>query len=529
MSTRNRLIRASSLVVLGLFCGRSANADSWTVVAPMPTPRFYLGAAAGPDGGIYAIGGEDNVHILSVVEKYTPSTNTWQSVAPLPIPVTGVSVTAGLDGRIYAIGGLTDPDAVSGAVQVYDPSAPTPAWTSVAPLPVPVFWAAATTGADGHIYVMGGYPTIQGSQPGVDTVQIYDPVSNSWSIAAPISVPRYVLAAATGPDGRVYALPGASVSGTINVTEAYTPSTNSWSTVASPNTARQAEAAVTSSDGRIFAIGGADAANNLFATVEAYSTGTNTWTDLAPLNVARAALAAAKGLDGKIYAFGGRTTSFGPLNTVEVYNTVTLTPASVPFLLLRTVGTTSPTHTVKLTNVGSAQLDITGITLTGPNPGDFAQSNNCPPTVASGASCLITVTFTPAAQGVRTAVVSITDNAPASPQTVPLSGRGTFLKWSPRSINIGDQKVDTSSPAHPVKVTNAGPAPITIYSIEIAGVNPGDFSQTNNCGSSLNPRASCTIQVRFTPTAVGGRLGHVAIRDSAFGGTHWVGLLGKGK
>jgi trimeric autotransporter adhesin len=93
---------------------------------------------------------------------------------------------------------------------------------------------------------------------------------------------------------------------------------------------------------------------------------------------------------------------------------------------------------------------------------------------------------------------------------------------------MGDQKVGTSSAAQTVTLTNAGSAPITLYSIEMAGVNPGDFAQTNTCGSSLNPEASCTIQVTFTPTAVGSHLGHVAIRDSAFGGTHWVGLLGKG-
>jgi Abnormal spindle-like microcephaly-assoc'd, ASPM-SPD-2-Hydin len=92
----------------------------------------------------------------------------------------------------------------------------------------------------------------------------------------------------------------------------------------------------------------------------------------------------------------------------------------------------------------------------------------------------------------------------------------------------GDQKVGTSSAARTVTLTNAGAAPIAIYSIEIAGMNPGDFTQTNSCGSSLNPGASCTIQVTFTPTAVGPRLGHVAIQDSAFGGTHWVGLFGKG-
>jgi hypothetical protein len=250
---------------------------------------------------------------------------------------------------------------------------------------------------------------------------------------------------------------------------------------------------------------------------------------------------------GNVYVTGGTDSSDFPtspgafqtsyLRWVDAFVTkisiatapvVALKPSSVPFLVLRTVGTTSLTQTVKLTNVGSAELDITGITLTGPDPGDFAQSNNCPPTVASGGSCLITVTFTPTTQGVRTASVSITESAPGSQQTVPLTGRGTFLQWSPRSLNLGNQPVGTSSAAQTVTLTNAGTTPITLFSIGIGGANPGDFTQTNNCGSSLNPYASCTIQVTFTPTAVGGRLGHVAIRDSAFGGTQWVGLIGKG-
>jgi outer membrane protein assembly factor BamB len=222
---------------------------------------------------------------------------------------------------------------------------------------------------------------------------------------------------------------------------------------------------------------------------------------------------------GTVYAFG-LPGGGGPA--------VTLTPASVTFQVLRTVGSASATQTVKLTNLGSAELDIAGITVTGSDSGDFAQSNNCPPTVASGGSCLITVTFTPTAQGVRTASVSMADSAPDSPQAVPLTGRGTFFQWSPRSLNLGDQKVGSSSAAQTVTLTNAGPAPITLFSVGIGGINAGDFSETNTCGSSLNPRASCTIEVTFTPTAVGGRIGHVAIRDSAFGGTHWVGLLGNG-
>jgi hypothetical protein len=209
--------------------------------------------------------------------------------------------------------------------------------------------------------------------------------------------------------------------------------------------------------------------------------------------------------------------------------TVTLTPASATFLVLRTVGNSSLPQTVKLTNVGGGQLNVNGITFSGPDPTDFTQTNNCPSTVAAGGSCLITVTFKPTTQGVRTAAVSITDNAPGSPQAVPLTGRATFFEWSPRSMNMGSQKVGTSSPARTVTLTNVGTAPIALFSIQVGGVDAGDFTETNTCGSSLKAGASCTVEVTFTPTAVGGRIGHVAIRDSAFGGTHWVGLLGTGK
>jgi hypothetical protein len=208
---------------------------------------------------------------------------------------------------------------------------------------------------------------------------------------------------------------------------------------------------------------------------------------------------------------------------------VSLKPPNVSFVVLRTVGTASLRQTVTLANVGGGQLNINSLSVGGPDPGDFVQSNSCPPTLAAGASCLITVIFKPTAQGVRTASVSITDNAPGSPQTVPLSGRATFFEWAPRSMNMGIQKVGTSSVARTVTLTNVGVAPIAIFSITLAGGNPGDFSQTNTCGSSLKAGARCTIEVTFTPTAVGGRIGHVAVQDNAFGGTHWVGLLGTGR
>ena len=103
---------------------------------------------------------------------------------------------------------------------------------------------------------------------------------------------------------------------------------------------------------------------------------------------------------------------------------VQLSPASINFGN-QAVGTRSVTRKVTLTNKGSAALSISRIKITGANPGDFAQANNCGTSLAAGASCFINVTFTPTAIGSRSAAVSVTDNGGASPQSVALMGMGT--------------------------------------------------------------------------------------------------------
>jgi hypothetical protein len=88
------------------------------------------------------------------------------------------------------------------------------------------------------------------------------------------------------------------------------------------------------------------------------------------------------------------------------------------------VGSTSASQNFTLTNSGAATLAISSIVLGGPNPGDFTETNACGASLSAGASCTITATFVPQAAGSRTATVSITDNAPDSPETIALSGTG---------------------------------------------------------------------------------------------------------
>jgi len=87
----------------------------------------------------------------------------------------------------------------------------------------------------------------------------------------------------------------------------------------------------------------------------------------------------------------------------------------------QTVGKTSAPQTVTLTNTGAAALAVSKIAASG----DFAETNNCASSVSAGASCTITVTFTPTAAGPRMGALTIADGAPDSPQQVPLTGMGT--------------------------------------------------------------------------------------------------------
>jgi hypothetical protein len=84
------------------------------------------------------------------------------------------------------------------------------------------------------------------------------------------------------------------------------------------------------------------------------------------------------------------------------------------------VGTTSSAQVVTVTAAGTPALDITGIVTSG----DFAETNTCQGIVAGGATCTISVTFTPTTAGTRTGAIAITDNAAGSPQNVNLSGSG---------------------------------------------------------------------------------------------------------
>jgi hypothetical protein len=122
------------------------------------------------------------------------------------------------------------------------------------------------------------------------------------------------------------------------------------------------------------------------------------------------------------------------------------------------VGTTSAAQSVTLSNTGNAALNISSIAISGTNAGDFALTNTCGSGLAAGANHGISVTFTPAATGTRSASLAITDNASGSPQTVSLSGMGASASTPPGTYHL---TVTASSNG----VTHTVPLTLTVTAI----------------------------------------------------------------
>jgi N-acetylneuraminic acid mutarotase len=222
---------------------------AWSKGKPMPDGRYALAAVTGTDGRIYTIGGamecfggsgfdrtidrigreaQPTQHLMQVpgppaqtpsgncegmqtVRAFDPRTNTWTTLAPLHVGRILPAAAVGSDGRIYVFGGDSSP---ASSFEVYDPTQNR--WTEPQRLPHKrINGFAAATAGDGRIEIIGGCKVTHLTQSGFsfycgdpNPVDAYDPRTNTWTKLGLTLNARQALAAATGPDGQVYAVGG---------------------------------------------------------------------------------------------------------------------------------------------------------------------------------------------------------------------------------------------------------------------------------------------------------------------------------
>ena len=115
--------------------------------------------------------------------------------------------------------------------------------------------------------------------------------------------------------------------------------------------------------------------------------------------------------------------------TVSLTGTGTPPPSAISLAPSTMTFGTSP-QIATLTNSGTSALTITGISFTGANAADFGQTNTCGASLAAGANCTISVTFTASGSGAESATLNVADSDASSPQTVALSTAPTTADFS---------------------------------------------------------------------------------------------------
>ncbi len=240
------------------------------------------------------------------------SRGLWFALAPMPSARQEIS-SAVLDGKIYVIGGFNSSGASTNTVEVYDPVTNT--WSRAAPLPIVTNHNAAAVAA-GKLYAFGGTS---------NRVFVYNPQQNSWSEVAPMNFVHGGTPAVAVINDRIYVAGGTGGGMGGNELEVYDPVANTWTTLAPMNVPRN-HTAGGAINGKFYVVGGRGSANAATA-LEVYDPQTNTWKTLAPMPTGRSGIGAAV-VNGELYVFGGEIP--GVFSAVEVYNPLDNTWQQLP-------------------------------------------------------------------------------------------------------------------------------------------------------------------------------------------------------
>jgi hypothetical protein len=183
-----------------------------------------------------------------------------------------------------------------------------------------------------------------------------------------------------------------------------------------------------------------------------------------------------------------------------------------------TVGTTSPTQNVTVTNNQS-----TSVTLGWSTSGDYSVAAGgttpCSTTLAGNSKCNLQVSFTPESNGNIKGALSVTYNVAGSPAITGLTGTGTggpvaTITFSPTTYNFPNTAVGGSA-TKSVTVKNIGSSSVNLTSFSGSGYFTVAPSGSKPCGATLAASATCTVTVTFAPVLTGSFTGSMTLANSS--------------
>jgi len=273
----------------------------------MPRARAFFTSSV-VDDIIYVFGSASIS--TQIVEAYDPKTNIWTQKASIPTPIRSTAISDAVNGKIYLIGGYEN--GYSNRVEEYDSVNNT--WKSSAngeltPMPTARRHLMSCE-VNGIIYVFGGLggPT---SETGLNVVEAYDPISDTWQIKSPMPLFKASGESCCVIDNKIYIVD--------NDIQVYDPATDTWETLGTrtPVPTARAYATVNAVNNKIYVIGGDN--GGYLRIVEEYDPATDQWLTKALMPTTGNRGMSASVVNNKIYVMGGNTGSGATSNRVEIY------------------------------------------------------------------------------------------------------------------------------------------------------------------------------------------------------------------
>ncbi|MFK8016389.1 MAG: choice-of-anchor D domain-containing protein [Gammaproteobacteria bacterium] len=179
--------------------------------------------------------------------------------------------------------------------------------------------------------------------------------------------------------------------------------------------------------------------------------------------------------------------------------------------------------TLTISSNGSAPLEVSELSISGSNAGDFSRTEECLATIMDGDACEFTVMFAPADVGAREATLTVTSNATVEPTVdIDLSGTGVSgpqLTLAETTLSIGSAEapieLDQSATAS-FMVISSGSSDVTVASIALSGDGAAQFAITDeDCtANALASMDVCNVEVTFAPATAGDKSAIVTVTSN---------------
>ena len=418
-------------------------AGTWNLTGSLNEFRSDHTATLLPNSKVLVAGGATvwNLPVKSA-ELYDSGRGTWSSTGSLMQARYGHTATLLSNSMVLVAGGASDnedPPSALRSTELYEPATGT--WSGTGNLNTERYQHTATLLPNGKVLVAGGYNP---SSLSLNTAELYDPATGRWSGTGSLNTDRTNHTATLLADGKVLVAGGYNVVGnrfiTLNSAELYDPVTGTWSVTGSLNIARSDHSAALLSNGKVLV-----AAGQIFASwplitlnsAELYDPATGTWSVTANLGTPRRAHTATLLPNGKVLVAGGDNE--GALAAAELYDFPSnpLIAAVLPSSRSVQIGTPATAFATIInagqeTATGCAISPITNIPATfnyqttSLATNQITGSPNTPVDILAGAAQSFVLALTPTAAIAPTDIQLSFDCANTEPAPV-ISGLNTLL------------------------------------------------------------------------------------------------------